>query len=109
MKDVKDFDDVRWDDGKPTVTDYVWGRDNQTASLIRAYKDEIERLREALRPNDKLLGDIAHRITQVCVGTCCHRTGGRGGPNAHPNCECREVAVEIMKIYEARAALGEKE
>ena len=45
MKDVKDFDDVRWDDGKPTVTDYVWGRDNQTASLIRAYKDEIERLR----------------------------------------------------------------
>jgi len=48
MKDIKDFDDVRWDDGKPTVTDYVWGRDNQTASLIRAYKDEIDQLREAL-------------------------------------------------------------
>lgn len=55
MKDVKDFDDVRWDDGKPTVTDYVWGRDNQTASLIRAYKDEIERLREALQSTSTII------------------------------------------------------
>lgn len=57
MKDIKDFDDVRWDDGKPTVNDYVWGRDNQTASLIRAYKDEVSRLREALQEIIKLDDD----------------------------------------------------
>lgn len=85
MKDVKDFDDVRWDDGKPTVTDYVWGRDNQTASLIRAYKDEIERLREFVS------------------GLACDCEGE----------QCKVYGEDYLRLdcgyRKARAALGEKE
>ena len=87
MKDVKDFDDLRWDDGKPTVTDYAWGRDNQTASLIRAYKDEIERLRAALR----------------IIGESCPSHIIRS----------KDAEVNALLAYNAglnaRAALGEKE
>ena len=81
MRDGKDFDDLRWDDGKPTVTDFVWGRDLQTASLIRAYKDEIERLREVLR-------------FYACK----------------PDCGCKPTERDDPDCgYKARSALEEKE
>lgn len=61
-----------------------------------------------------LVSDIAHIITGVCGGTCCHVTGGRateerlhygqrvGGDEGR--CECRDTAREIIKLMEAGGA-----
>jgi hypothetical protein len=72
-------------------------------TMYWAAADEIERLRKALRPDNKLIGDIAHILTGLCNSLCCRKTGGY----FEANCECRDVATEIAELYTARAALGE--
>lgn len=38
---------------------------------------------------------IAHLLTGSIAATCCHKTGGY---NEDPNCECRELAREIIAL-----------
>ncbi len=62
-----------------------------------------------------LLSDVAHKLTGLCGGTCCHITGGRqpievrsssgqlvGGDNG--KCECRDTAKEIIAMIESKEA-----
>lgn len=47
-----------------------------------------------------LLSAIAHQITGCNGSTCCHKTGGRGGPDMRPGCECRETADTILALVQ---------
>lgn len=49
-----------------------------------------------------MLSEIAHLITGVYVSTCCARTGGRGGASAHPHCDCRSTAEEILALIRTK-------
>ena len=82
---------------------YEERRNGELWWVCKQAADEIERLREALRPDNKLIGDIAHILTGLCNSLCCRKTGGY----LEANCECRDVATEIAELYTARAALGE--
>ena len=57
--------------------------------------------------DDLLISDVAHMLTGLCGGTCCHVTGGRasserttstgrvvGGDNGR--CDCRDTAREVI-------------
>lgn len=48
-----------------------------------------------------LLVDVAHLVASTVAGTCCRKTGGKGGPNAHPSCECISAANEIVARFDA--------
>ena len=52
---------------------------------------------------------IAHILTGICASTCCHRTGGYGGPLAHPNCDCRSTANEVLTYLENNVLRPENE
>lgn len=54
-------------------------------------------LRELREPDDGMLSAGAHFLTGLSGAACCHRTGGHGGPLAHPLCECREIAPEAYR------------
>lgn len=48
---------------------------------------------EAIRePSEGMAVAGSHVIASVVASTCCHKTGGKGGPSAHANCECLPAA-----------------
>lgn len=48
------------------------------------------------RSQERLVQDVAHKLTGLYGSTCCHRTGGKSDD---PDCECRKVATEIVALY----------
>lgn len=40
---------------------------------------------------------IAHILTGSIATSCCFKTGGKGGPSAHKECECRYLAKLILE------------
>lgn len=52
-----------------------------------------------------MLDRIAHEITAVNTATCCHKSGGMGGPLARPGCECRESAAAILAMLQSDEAV----
>ena len=79
-----------WDYSKPSVEDYGWHTTERDAALIRSLKDEIERLREALRA---LVIAVEYKGPPVDFG--------EGNL-------CWEARVPLAFVDNARAALGER-
>jgi ferredoxin-thioredoxin reductase catalytic subunit len=49
---------------------------------------------------DKLLSEIAGKISGGVGKICCRLTGGRGGRDADPVCDCRDTAKEILEYLQ---------